>query len=125
MIAFLLYQGKTTPVDGNLDLDCSFGKCRTTVFCLADKIIAVEHCQQLPFYFMMDNLFTITKLFRALKARGCEGTDTVRQNNVKKDPLPSTTDMKKKARGTSVSAESNDGVLKYTKWKDNQVVFVL
>ena len=33
--------------------------------------------------------------------------------------------MKKKAQGTSVSAKSNDGVLKYTKWKDNQVVSVL
>ena len=41
------------------------------------------------------------------------------------NPLPFTTDVTKKSRGTFVSAECNGGVLKCTKWNDNQIVIVL
>ena len=125
MIAFPLYQGKSTPVDVGIELDETLGKCSATVLCLSEKILTADHCKGLPFHFMIDNLFTTPALLRSLKERGCEGTGSVRQNRIRNDPLPSLQDMKKKPRGTSTSAQTVDGVLKYTKWKDNQEVSVL
>ena len=108
-----------------MDLDENLGKCSATVLRLAEKILTADHCKGLPFHFMMDNLFTTPVLLRSLKERGCEGTGTVRQNRIRYDPLLSLHDMKKKPRGISKSAQTEDGVLKHTKWKDNQVVSVL
>ena len=59
--------------------------------------IFLDHCKGLPLHF------------------------NISKNN---DPLPSLHD-KKKPRGTSTSAQTEDVVLKYTKWKDNQVMSVL
>ena len=125
LIDFILYQGKTFVGDGNAELDTEFGKCSATVLHLADHILKEDHCKNLPFHFMMDNLFTTPQLLRALNERCCEGTGTVRQNRIRGDPLPSKETLNKSARGTFASAETTDGVLKYSKWKDNQVVSVL
>ena len=74
---------------------------------------------------MFDDLFTSTNLLRTLKETSPDRTGTHGQNRIPNDPLTSVSVMKKKPRGISVSAETTDGSIKMTRWKDNQVVTVM
>ena len=122
LAAYELYQGANFGTEeGIYD---AVGKTSGTVLHLIDQISAQDHCANLPFHVMCDNLFTSPALFRALIDRNMEATGTVRQNRIK-DPLSSKEAFNKKPRGHTESAETKDGSLLLTKWKDNQVVSVL
>ena len=123
LTAFELYQGKN--YEGDPSVDERLGKCSGTVIHLVQKLQQRANLKHLPFHLAFDNLFTSVKLLRELRALGLHGTGTVRQNRVPSDPLRSVDKMKKKNRGYSESAESEDGSIKLTRWKDNQVVTVL
>ena len=122
LVAFELYQGEN--FEGNPAIDAQVGKCSGTVLHLIDQIQRQDHLSNLQFHVMCDNLFTSARLFRCLLDRGIHGTGTVRQNRVK-DPLLSSDLMNKQKRGYIEAAETVDGGLKLTKWKDNKGVTIM
>lgn len=79
--------------------------------------------RELPFSFYFDNLFTSLPLLNYLKARGYNGTGTIRENRIPSScPLPDKKEFKKEARGKSISSKVQGTTIRVTKWMDNAVV---
>ena len=71
-----------------------------------------------------DNYFTCYDLLVKLKEKGFKATGTLRENRAGKPPLPSSKELKKKARGYyDHRLEVHNSIL-ITKWVDNSVVTI-
>ncbi|CAG5029382.1 unnamed protein product [Parnassius apollo] len=72
-----------------------------------------------------DNFFSSIQLLIDLKSQGFRATGTVRENRIKKCPIMTKKEMKKKDRGFSdYCFDKNNDVL-YVKWHENNVVSLL
>lgn len=69
-----------------------------------------------------DNYFTSYDLLKTLRERGFRATGTVRDNRIKKCPLPTANAMKKKERGVFDHMYDETSCLLFVRWKDNNIV---
>lgn len=74
------------------------------------------------FHIFFDNFFSSMALFEKLSEIGICGTGTIRSNRISKNPLKSTAEMKKSARGTHDYKTDLDRNLTVLCWNDNSVV---
>lgn len=69
-----------------------------------------------------DNFFTSFDLLAKLRELGFRATGTVRDNRIKKCPIPSPKEMKKGPRGAYEYKYDKNGNILVVRWKDNSVV---
>ena len=112
-----LYTGKNTGQSDNSQTE-SLGLGGDVVLRLLDCLQAP---QQHEVYF--DNFFSSYGLITTLREKGIRATGTVRDNRLKKCPLPDNKTADKANRG-EYWCKASDGVLA-VKWKDNKAVTVV
>lgn len=71
---------------------------------------------------LFDNYFSTFNLFEWLYERNIYAIGTIRANRFKNPPLESDKELKKKSRGSTDTAISQDGRVIITKWFDNEGV---
>lgn len=111
---FLLYQGKTTELEENLQT--TFGQGAAIVIHLSQSVTSPYS----ELYF--DNYFSSYNLFRYLKSKQIKACGTVRMNRFSNPPFSSDKDLLKQPRGHSEELFSKDNDVVLTKWVDNKVV---
>ncbi|XP_043191510.1 piggyBac transposable element-derived protein 3-like [Amphibalanus amphitrite] len=90
-----------------------------------DVVLRLLECLQTPaqHHVFFDNYFSSYALMIALRQRGIRATGTVRDNRLKKCPLPDNKTAEKAPRGQHWY-QSTNGVLA-VKWRDNRAVTVV
>ena len=71
-----------------------------------------------------DNFFSSYDLFVALKNKGFRATGTLRENRLRKCPIPPAKELKKQERGWLKYAFEETNEIFIAKWKDNSIVIL-
>lgn len=114
------YQGSTTMIS---DKYKALGLGASVVLEFAD----VLQCKYpgVSFHLYFDNFFTSLHLLEELKIMRLKGTGTMRENRVGREcPLPHSTVMKNRERGSLEFITSDTNCITICKWCDNNVVTI-
>lgn len=88
-----------------------------------DLLSVVEEPKDHIIFF--DNYFTSHDLMKTLRQSGYRATGTVRDNRIKKCPLPDQKQMKKENRGHYSFKYDKENSLLLVRWKDNSIVTMM
>lgn len=113
---FLLYQGSTTELNGNIQK--VFGLGGAVVLKLTMLLKKNRH------FLYMDNFFTSFNILHALQQNCMYSAGTIRVNRFATPPFISDKELSKMGRGTSyeVSSDMPNSNIGLIKWYDNKAV---